>query len=67
MHFFPLRLQSMRDNKLLKDGDWMTQREAARENLPPQFNNDDIRNKLQEVRERGREREGGREGNEATV
>jgi hypothetical protein len=39
----------MRNNNLLKDGDWMTKKEALRDNLPAQFNDKDIQSKLQEV------------------
>ena len=44
------RLQAMRNDNLLKDGDWMTRKEAQRENLPPNFSNQDIQAKLKEVR-----------------
>ena len=40
----------MRNNNLLKDGDWMTKKEALRENLPAHFNDQDISAKLHEVR-----------------
>ena len=46
----------MRDNNLMKDGDWMTKMEAARDNLPEHFTKKDIRTKIEEVR--------GREGGE---
>ena len=45
------RLQTMRDNNLMPDGDWMTRREAMREHLPPHFTNEDIQNRLKEVSE----------------
>ena len=43
------RLQSMRDNNLMKDGDWMTKKEAMREKLPSHFTNQDIQARLKEV------------------
>ena len=51
------RLQGMRDNNLMKDGDWMTKEAAAREGLPAHFTNEQIQAKMAEVR--GRERFGG--------
>ena len=43
------RLQHMRDNNLMKDGDWMTKKEAIRDNLPADFTDEDIRKRLHEV------------------
>ena len=40
----------MRDNQLMKDGDWMTKREAMREKLPPHFTNEDLQSRLEKVR-----------------
>ena len=39
----------MRDNDLMKDGDWMTKKEARRDNLPAHFTNEDIQKQLHEV------------------
>ena len=39
----------MRDDKLMKDGDWMSMREAMRENLPPRFTNEDLQARLDKV------------------
>ena len=39
----------MRDAELMKDGDWMTKREAMRENLPPHFTNEDLHARLEKV------------------
>ena len=39
----------MRDAELMKDGDWMTRREAMRENLPPHFTNQDLHARLEKV------------------
>ncbi len=39
----------MRNDNLLKDGDWMTRKEAKREKLPVDFSNQDIQAKLKEV------------------
>ena len=47
------RLQGLREENLLKDGDWMAKREAIREKLPPRFTNEDIQARLKEVRESG--------------
>ena len=46
-HF--VRLQAMRDAELMKDGDWMTRREAMRETLPPHFTNQDLHARLEKV------------------
>ena len=43
------RLQAMKDDKLMKDGDWMSMREAMRENLPPRFTNEDLQARLEKV------------------
>lgn len=43
------RVQTLRDNNLMKEGDWMTKKEALRENLPAHFTDEDIRVKLQDV------------------
>ena len=40
----------MRNDNLLKEGDWMTKKEALREKLPSDFNNQDIQARLREVR-----------------
>lgn len=48
VHMF--RLQAMRNDNLLKDGDWMKKKEALRENLPPNFSNEDIQAKMKEVK-----------------
>ena len=39
----------MRDDRLMKDGDWMTKREALRENLPPRFTDEDLHARLEKV------------------
>lgn len=39
----------MRDNNLMRDGDWMTKKEAARDNLPAHFTDQDIQAKLKKV------------------
>ena len=39
----------MKDDKLMKDGDWMTKREALRENLPSRFTNEDLQARLEKV------------------
>ena len=39
----------MRNDNLLKEGDWMTRKEAMREKLPADFSNQDIQAKLKEV------------------
>lgn len=48
-NFHFIRLQAMRDAELMKDGDWMTRREAMRENLPPHFTNQDLHARLEKV------------------
>jgi len=49
----------MRDNNLMKDGDWMTKEAAAREGLPAHFTDDQIQAKLAEVRDLGGNERGG--------
>ena len=39
----------MRDNNLMKDGDWLSKDAAARDGLPPHFTDDQIRAKMAEV------------------
>ncbi len=49
------RLQMLRDDKALKDGDWANRLEAMREKMPPNFSREDIAKRIQEVsKERGR-------------
>ena len=43
------RLQAMRDDNLMRDGDWMSKREAVRENLPPRFTDEDLQARLEKV------------------
>ncbi len=43
------RLQMLRDDKALKDGDWANRLEAIREKMPPNFSREDIAKRIQEV------------------
>ena len=43
------RLQMLRDDHALKEGDWATKLEALREKLPAKFTDEDIQARIQEV------------------
>ena len=43
------RLQMLREDNTLKDGDWNTKLEALREKLPPKFTDEDIQARIREV------------------
>lgn len=43
------RLQMLREDHALKDGDWNTKLEALREKLPPKFTDEDIQARIREV------------------